>query len=280
MKIHNHRYSLLVFSFSLRFFMSLFSLLHKNKKKYTLVISWWGTRGFYALGILKWLEKLGYKEKIEAIYGVSAWAIVGSYWSAWYSAQEIFDIFFSARPFGIMSINVLSKQSLLKTNYFEKKFIQDLPKKITDLKIKTYIWTTDIKTWTFLLFDQWNLIPILLGSMSIPGIFPIITYKNYMLMDGGATNNFPVDIAKEKYPNNDIIGIALNKFQKNQKIKTIFDSLSISIEILLRHHTVENISVVKHLFCKDLPLKVLDIRRKNMKKAYLQGYQDCLKHFK
>ena len=99
-------------------------------------------------------------------------------------------------------------------------------------------------------------------------------------MDGGATNNFPVDIAKEKYPNNDIIGIALNKFQKNQKIKTIFDSLSISIEILLRHHTVENISVVKHLFCKDLPLKVLDIRRKNMKKAYLQGYQDCLKHFK
>lgn len=260
--------------------MRLFSLFPKKKKKYTLVISWWGTRGFYALGILKWLEELWYKEKIDAIYGVSAWAIIGSYWSAGYSAQEIFDMFFSARPFGIMSINILSKESLLKTNYFEKKFIQDLPKKITDLKIKTYIWTTDIKTWTFLLFNKGDLPKILLWSMSIPGIFPIVTYKNHILMDGGATNNFPVDIAKRKYPNNDIIGIALNKFQENQKIKTIFDSLSVSIEILLRHHTVENMSIVKHLFYKALPLKVLDISRKNMKTAYIDGYKDCLKHFK
>ena len=105
--------------------------------------------------------------------------------------------------------------------------------------------------------------------MSIPGIFPIVTYKNHILMDGGATNNFPVNIAKRKYPNNDIIGIALNKFQENQKIKTIFDSLSVSIEILLRHHTVENMSVVTHLFYKKLNLKVLDINKKNMQKAYL-----------
>jgi len=59
-------------------------------------------------------------------------------------------------------------------------------------------------------------------------------------MDGGATNNFPVDLAKQRYPKNKIIGIALNKFQENQKIKSIFDNLSVSFEILLRHHTVEN----------------------------------------
>jgi len=59
-------------------------------------------------------------------------------------------------------------------------------------------------------------------------------------MDGGATNNFPVDVAKEQYPNDEIIGIALNKFQEHQKVKNIFDTLSISFEILLRHHTIEN----------------------------------------
>ncbi len=258
--------------------MKLFSFL--PKKKYTLVISWWGTRGFYALGILKWLEELWYKDKIQAIYGVSAWAIAGCYRSAGYSAQEIYDIFIADHAFWFSSINIFSKQSLLKLNYFEKKFIKDLPKKIIDLKIKTYIWTTNTKTWKFLLFDKGDLTPILLASVSIPGIFPVVHYQDHVLMDGGATNNFPVDIAKKRYPKNDIIGIALNKYQENQKIKNIFDTLSVSFEILLRHHTIENMASVKHLFYKDLPLKVLDISKKNMHKAYLQGYEDCMKHFK
>ena len=109
--------------------MSIFSSMNSfmpQKKKYTLVISWWGTRGFYALGILKWLEELGYKDKIEAIYGVSVWALVGSYRAAGYSAQEIYAMFFDANPFGITSINIFSKKSLLRLNYFEKKFTQDL----------------------------------------------------------------------------------------------------------------------------------------------------------
>jgi len=259
--------------------MKFFSLI-PNKKKYTLVISWGGTRWFYALGILKWLEELRYKDKIEAIYGVSAWALVGAYRAAGYSTKQIYDKFFWVNPFWLTSINIFSKESLLRLNYFEERFIQDLPKKLSDLKIKTYIWTTDVKTWKFLLFDTGDVTPILLGSMSIPWIFPVVKYKKDVLMDGGATNNFPVDLAKQKYPKNEIIGIALNKFQENQTVKTIFDNLSVSFEILLRHHTIENMSAVKHLFYKDLKLKVLDINTKNMHKAYLDGYKDCIEHFK
>ena len=259
--------------------MKLFSFFSKKKKKYTLVISWWGTRGFYALGILKWLEELGYKEKIEAIYGVSAWALIGSYWSAGYSAQEIYDMFFNDRSFGISSINILSRQSLLKPNYLEKKFTKDLPHHITDLKIPIYIWTTDTNTGTFQLFDTGDLIPILLGSIAIPGIFPVVQYQNYILMDGWASNNFPVDRAKKRYPKHKIIGIALNKFKEGQKIKTIFDNLSVSFEILLRNHTIENMDNVEHLFYKDIPLGVLDSNKKNMQKAYLDGYKDCIEHF-
>ncbi len=251
-----------------------------KKKRYTLVISWWGTRGFYALGVLKWLEELGYKDKIQAIYGVSAWAIVGSYRAAGYSAQEIYDVFFNARPFGFSSINIFSKQSLLKENFFEKQFTKDLPKKISDLKIKTYIWTTDTRLGTFNLFDVGELIPILLGSMAIPWVFPVVHYKNYVLMDGWSSNNFPVEMAKKRYPRNEIIGIALNKFKENQTIKSIFDNLSVSFEILLRHHIIETTWIVDHLFYKDLPLKVLDINKKNMHKAYIQGHEECLQYFK
>lgn len=259
---------------------SLFKRILPTTKKYTLVISWWGTRWFYALGILKWLEELGYREKIKVIYGVSAGAILASYWAAWYTAQQIFDSFFTDRSFGISSINILSRKSLLKFNYIEKKFTKDLPSKITDLKIPVYIWTTDTNTGTFKLFTTGELIPILLGSISIPWIFPVVKYHNYILMDGWASNNFPVDRAKKKYPNNEIIGIALNKFKENQEIKTIFDNLSVSFEILLRNHTIENMWMVDHLFYKDIPLGVLDTNKKNMHKAYLDGYKDCMEHFK
>lgn len=259
--------------------MKLFSLLHP-KKKYTLVISWWGTRGFYALGILKWLEELWYEDTIEAIYGVSAGAIVGSYRAAGYTAEQIYNIYFNASPFWIMSINILSRKSLLKMDYFQSQFKKDLPKDISDLKKKVYIWTTDAKTWKFLLFDKGDIATILLGSMSIPWIFATVTYKNHVLMDGWAINNFPVNIAKKRYPKNDIIGIALNKFKENQIIKNIIDALSISFEILLRHSTIEYMHLVKHLFYNDLPLKVLDTSKKHMHQAYVQGYHDCLKHFR
>ena len=59
-------------------------LQKKEEKHFTLVISWGGMRAFYGLGILKALEELGYKDKIDALYGVSAWALLVSYRSGGY----------------------------------------------------------------------------------------------------------------------------------------------------------------------------------------------------
>lgn len=251
-----------------------------KENKYTLVISGWGTKWFYGLGILKWLEELGYKDKIQAIYGVSAWAILASYRAAWYSAEEIFTIFFNSRPFGFRSINIFSKKSLLKTDFFNAQFTKDLPATMNKLYPKVYIWTTDTKMGKFVLFDEGDLVPILLGSMAIPWIFPVVPYTHHTLMDWGATNNFPVSIAKKKYPNNEIIGIALNKFTEQQTVKNIFDTISVSFEILLRHSTLEHMHLVDHVFYKQLPLKVLSTSKKHMRQAYVEGYKDCIEHFK
>lgn len=99
-------------------------------------------------------------------------------------------------------------------------------------------------------------------------------------MDGGTTNNFPVDVVKKKYPKDEIIGIALNKFQENQKIENVLDNLSVAFEILLRNNTIENLPLVDHLFYSNVAIKILDTDKKKMKKAYDQGYRECMKHFK
>lgn len=70
--------------------------------------------------------------------------------------------------------------------------------------------------------------------MSIPGVFTPIEYEKHLLVDGGVTDNFPIDYAKKQNPNTKTIGILLGKFKTNQKVKNILDTLMVSYEILLR----------------------------------------------
>lgn len=254
--------------------------IFRKNQIYTLVISWWWTKWFYALGILKWLEELWIKKNIKIIYWVSIWAIIWAYRSNWYSADEIFEKFIDFKIFWITKINVIPSISLLKNTTLKKIFEKDLPQNFWQLEKKLYIWATDINKWNFILFDKGEIINPLLWSISIPWIFPNITHKNYNLIDGGTTNNFPVDKAKKMFPHNKIIWINLNKFSENQQIKTIFDNLSISLEILLKNKEAEKSKYVDYLFYKETWVKILETNKLKLKKAFEQGYIDCIKKFK
>ncbi|MFZ2150979.1 MAG: patatin-like phospholipase family protein [Candidatus Absconditicoccaceae bacterium] len=260
----------------LKFFRRVF----QKGKNYTLVISGGGTKGFYALGILKGLEELGFKEKIKVVYGVSIGAIILSYRCSGYSAQEIFNKFIDFNIFGLTKINFYPKVSLLKNSSLKDNFEKDLPNRFEKLDKILYVGATNINTGKFVLFNKGDMINPLLGSMAIPGIFPYVKFKNYNLIDGGATNNFPVDIARKQYPKNKIIGINLNKFTENQEIKTIFDTLSISLDILLRNRAMLKSDKVNYLFYNDTGLKILDTKSSKMKKAFEKGYTDCIQKFK
>ena len=100
------------------------------------------------------------------------------------------------------------------------------------------------------------------------------------LVDGGTLNNFPIDIAKANYPKHKIIGIALNKFHPHQKISTIFDTLLIGFDLLLKAQVVNKFTFVDHLFYRDLGVKVLDTKERDMRRIFQLGLDDCLQHFK
>jgi len=257
----------------MNFFSHLFT---KKSEKYVLVISGGGVRWFYALWVLKAIEELWLKDKIEIVYGVSAGAIVGSYWAAGYSAQEIFDTMIGFKLMSWKMLNLLSKKSLLAHTLLKEKFSHELPKHFEDLKKKLFIGCVDTHKATFHLFKEGDLIHPLLGSMSIPGIFPPIEYKTHCLVDWGVLNNFPVDIAKREYPNHKIIGIYLNHFMEDQKIKNILDSLSLTYEILLRWPCIPKLSIPDYTLSRALNIKVLSADTKKMKKIFELGYADGL----
>ena len=255
-------------------------LNHKHKRK-TLVISGWWFRWTYALWILKAIEELKIDKEIDAIYWVSIWAIIWSARANWMKAEEIFKILTTISITDFYWKEILKKSWWFMSNKKIKTLLnKHLPKNFEDLKIPFYAWVVDTNNAEFKLFHTWNLPEIVLWSMSIPGVFPPIKHWEYSLVDWGVINNFPVDLAKQDYPNHEIIWIALNKFQTNQKIKTALGNLLVNFEVMMRSKLLENTKLVDYLFYRELPIQILSLNKKQMHEAFTLWYQDWIKMFK
>lgn len=256
-------------------------ILKKSKWSKVLVLSWWGLRGFYSIGILKWLEELNMDKDIDYIFWVSIGAIIGSLWASGLKSDAIYKIGQSLSVEKFYGTDMFKKTGGILSNQKILSILQkNLPSDFSQLQKKLYVGTVDTNKAKYLLIDQWDLPSAVLWSMSIPWIFPPVVYKDYSLVDGWVLNNFPVDLAREMFPKKKIIGIALNKFEEDQKINSAVDSLMLTFEIMLRSKLLDNTHYVDYLFYRKIPLSTLSLDKKKMKEAYEMGYVDCLKMFK
>ena len=67
----------------------------KRDKKFVLVLSGWWSKCFYSLWIIKALEELHMQDKIDAIFWVSAWAMIAVYWASWWNVDSICERYIS-----------------------------------------------------------------------------------------------------------------------------------------------------------------------------------------
>ncbi len=255
--------------------------LFKRRRDKVLVLSGGGFRWFYSIWVLKWFEERGVDQDIKAIFWVSIGAIIWSLRAYWVTADEIYKILRSVGVNKFYSRDIFKKNGgVLSSHKLEEQLQKLLPVRFGKLKKKMHIWVVDTNTAQYLLLNSGNLQKIVLWSMSIPGLFPPVEYKKHLLVDGGVLNNFPVDLAKNMYPKHKIIGVALNKFEKNQKIKTIMDNIIVNFEIILRSKLLKNTKLVDYLFYRKIPISIISLDKRKMKKAYDIWYEDCLKMFK
>ena len=195
------------------------NLIKSYNKSKILVLSGGWFRWLYTVWVLKWLEELWLDKNIPAVFGVSIWAIVWWLWCSWVKAEEIYKLFMNLTLDKFYWKEVFTKTGWVLSNKKIKAMIDEhIADSFDKLNKKFYVWVVDTKKANYLLMNEWDLHKIILWSMSIPGVFPPIKYKDLLMVDWGVLNNFPVDWAKAYYPHNKIIGVALNKFEENQKI--------------------------------------------------------------
>lgn len=247
------------------FFLAFFTILHSysqeqetKKPKIGLVLSGGGAKGFAHIGVLKVLEQAGVK--IDYIGGTSMGAVVGGLYATGYSARQI-DSIFQATDFDALLSDYTPRSS--KTFYEKrneemyaftlpvKKFRIGIPTSLSkgmynynllnrltckvrhvrdfnQLPIPFLCMATDIETGEEVLLDKGYLAEAMLASSAFPTLFSPVEINGRLLVDGGVTNNFPIDEIK-KLGADIIIGVDVQDDLKDRK--SLEDATRILVQI-------------------------------------------------
>jgi len=158
-----------------------------------LVLSGGAARGIAHIGVLKALEDLGYT--VKALSGSSAGAIVAVFYADGYSPEDMLRLVKETKWLSLFQPRIPRSGlfSLRRAEGYVRELIS--VDRIEALRKKVFICATDLLSAKAVYFSRGDLVPVLLGSCALPGIFEPIQYKEYVLIDGGIMNNLPVDVS-------------------------------------------------------------------------------------
>lgn len=209
------------------FTLAVFSQDTIKKPKIGLVLSGGGAKGLAHIGALKEIEKAGIK--IDYIGGTSMGAIIGGLYACGYTANELDSIFNGLNSDAILQ-DVIPREN---KNFYEKNndevyaitlpfqnlkismpkgiskglYNYNLMSKLThkyrfvkdfdQLKIPFLCVATNVETGEETIFRNGNLPVCLAASGAFPSLYSPVEIDGKYYIDGGVTNNFPVEEVKK-----------------------------------------------------------------------------------
>ncbi len=212
-----------------------------NNLKVGLVLSAGGAKGLTYIGVIKVLEK--HNVPIHCITGASAGALIGGVYASGTSIEKIEEVALSVgyRDLAKLIDPIKPSIALIKGNKIIKFLSENLfQERIEDFKIPFACVATDIFTGKKVVFNEGDALTAIRASISAPGIFKPVLYKNMCLVDGGLVDPLPVDVAKDMSANIilavDVIDIPrLNeKYANNPEKLRVTDTLRASLKIFER----------------------------------------------
>ena len=159
--------------------------------KIGIVLSGGGVRGIAHLGVLKALSKAGII--FHKIAGTSAGSIAGALFAQGHDPFQILEVFLKTRLIRYLR-PALGTPGILSLENSRKLFLEYIPhNSFEKLNIPLIITATNFSIGKLQYFSKGELIPAILASSTIPGIFKPIDIGSHLYVDGGVMNNFPVE---------------------------------------------------------------------------------------
>jgi len=247
-----------------------------KRPRICLVLSGGGARGAAHVGVLKVLEEL--RVPVDCVAGTSMGSIVGGAFASGITVAEM------ERTLGEMSTDLLFKEKpprqersiRRKADDFTSLFTPDLgirdgqfqlPKgvvsgvqletvlralatsqgyrKFDQLPIPFRAIATDLVTGKPVVFSSGELASVMRASMSVPGLIDPVEIEGKLLVDGGLTDNLPVNVARTMGA--DVV-IAVNlgtPLMKREELTSIFGVTEQMINILTEQNVQASLAALK-----------------------------------
>ncbi|HOK40470.1 MAG TPA: patatin-like phospholipase family protein [bacterium] len=230
---------------------------HKINSEIILVLSGGGARGIAHLGVLNVLEENGIIP--DKIIGTSAGALIGGLYAIGYNSKKLNEIIYE---FDFNNLIVQqNKRSLILLDDFNSFFKYNLELKfkgnklidITGINKNDYIYNfltekiiiplyyfennfdsfpiklritaTEYATGETKIFNNGNLVEIIIASMAYPGLFEPIKIGNKYYIDGGINANLPV-LDEDIKPGNLIIAVDVSSHKDDTEPENSIDVIN------------------------------------------------------
>ena len=181
-----------------------------------LVLSGGGARGYAHVGAIRALQEAGVE--IDAIGGTSMGAVVAAGYALKQAVDSMFQIaeqFASTRKLFDPTLPLVALNRAAKLTAALKAVFADT--QIEDLWLPYFCISTNLTRAEPIKHQRGLLRQAVRGSLSIPAVFPPLQVGGELLVDGGAMNNFPVDVMADFLEGGMVIGCTVSPIRDAPK---------------------------------------------------------------
>lgn len=171
--------------------------IFRRKRKTGIALSGGAARALSHIGVLGVLEELGVKP--EAIAGTSMGAIIGSFYCAGITLEEMKSY---VKSINWKSFLLFSDLALSRTGIINGRRVEDLLRKFlgnktfNDCSIPFCCVAVDLVKREKVVLSEGKLLDAVRASISIPGFFSAVCMGDRILVDGGTVEPLPIDSLK------------------------------------------------------------------------------------
>ena len=174
----------------------------------TLALGGGGTKGNSHIGVIRRLEKEGFR--IRGVAGTSFGGLIAVLYALGYSPDKIEEVFASldqTQFYGHAPNDGPSLMGLAGVTRLLEEMIGD--KTFADLKLPCVLTAVDLKSGQEVLLSKGRLVDAMLATIAIPGVFPARYVDGLELVDGGTLDPVPVAPARMLAPRLPVVAVVL-----------------------------------------------------------------------
>ncbi|WP_316355670.1 patatin-like phospholipase family protein [Candidatus Neptunichlamydia sp. REUL1] len=201
--------------------------------KVALVLGGGGSKGLAHVGVLHELEQAGIHP--DLIVGCSSGAIIGALYADQPHVKRLESLLTNLKRSDILDFSLFSSPFGFVKGFLLKSFLMENLKarRFEQFQIPFIAVATDLSTGELIEFGGGEIIPAVHASAAVPGVFDPVKYLGRYLVDGGAADPIPADVAK-KYGARVIIAVDVGEDLSSKEPYHLFHVAQRSLEISYR----------------------------------------------